>query len=259
MARDFGFEVDWEDFIRKTEGFVSEAGEEIEKDLSRQIANAVQSGARYKLQTRATPKNGAYEYDIQKVANNIIVSEDYDGHIVTVEDDQEGLAMFLEFGTGIAGYEEEHPEASEVGWDYAINSDRYTYARSGPNGRPVRGFKFKDIGNYLDAHDVNPIYMHSVKDVRPAVYVSHTKAYIDKNGRYMPSHDRLIHRKGGHYEYHQYYPQWVLSRGLKPIRYMYDAKSDVTRLINRHKDKPDGYTALRRSLAYYTRTRRLDI
>ena len=40
MARDFGFEVDWEDFIRKTEGFVSEAGEEIEKDLSRQIANA---------------------------------------------------------------------------------------------------------------------------------------------------------------------------------------------------------------------------
>lgn len=257
--KDYGFEIAWDDFIRQTEDFVREKGEELSQDLSRQIANAVQSGAKYKLLTRATPKDGSSEFDVQTVANNIIVEDYGDEHIVTVLDDFEGLGMFLEYGTGLAGRDGYHPEAGNIGWQYAINEDNYSFAKAGPSGRRVRGFKYKYSGNYLDENDINPVYMHSVKTVKPSVYVSHTNAYTDKRGRNIPAHDRVIVRKGGHYEYHQYYPQWVLSRGLKPIRYMYDAKSDVSRLINRHKDKPDGYKALKRSLAYYTRTRKLDI
>lgn len=252
--KDYGYDVAWDEFEKKINDFIVEEGEQLSKDLSKNIAEAIQAGARRKVVTRPTPRDG-FESELYTVANNINVTEDYDGYTVVVDDDEEGLSMFLEYGTGLAGESDPHEEAGEIGWDYAINRDNYHHGRSGPNSEWVWGFKFKYNGNYLDRHDINPIYRHSSKYVQPSTYVSTVRSYTDKKGRFVSGHEKVINRRGGYYEYHQYSHNWVLSKGLKPVRYMYDTKNEVSWLIRKHMDKPDGYRALRRSLAYYTRTR----
>lgn len=253
MAGSYEFDIAWDGFISQVESFVQDKVQELEKDISSEIAKAIQAGAKNKLINRATPKDSTSSSLLLDVSDNILVSEDDYGHYVTVGQDDEGLALFLEYGTGLVGREDPHPDASNVGWNYAVNEQDYTIARESQYNKWKRGFRFKRFNNYLDVNDVNPIYYHSTKTVKPNVYVSKTKPHTDKRGRLISGYERVITRRGGFYEYHQYYPQWALSQGLKPLRYMYDTKMQVSRLINRHKNKPDGYKALKRSLSNYIR------
>jgi hypothetical protein len=75
-----------------------------------------------------------------------------DGYCVVVRNDnpsEPNLIMFLEYGTGLAGDKHQHPQASKIGWQYAVNKSKYVnYAIHGDgaysNFGPGWFFKFED-------------------------------------------------------------------------------------------------------------------
>lgn len=53
---------------------------------------------------------------------------------IVVTDTEEGIMTYLEYGTGLLGAGEKHPEASGSGWQYAINEIRYVTMLNGNRG-----------------------------------------------------------------------------------------------------------------------------
>ena len=168
-------------------------------------------------------------------------------YTINIPVDSQGLVMFLEYGTGLEGLRDQHEETKtktsfgktfkpKVNWEYAVNKDKQrvvtlrnkfnqTYQDTQPcyitrNGK--RGFVFKKKKNsYIDIKDVE---FHNVLEAK----ASWVKGYIDKNGRVVKPYARY-HKDTRYYTGKNTY---VLSSGLKPVRFIYKAKREVKRLIH---------------------------
>lgn len=168
------------------------------------------------------------------------------GAVVRIPIDKEGLVMFLEYGTGLKGLRQPHPESTDskvegfkVGWQYAINRNKTktVMLRNSRNEliqttQPCyivrdgkRGFVFKyKSGVYIDREDVIFRNEYNTK-------YSWVKGYTDKNGRVVSPYVRY-HKNIKTYTSKN---QYVLSSGITPVRFIYDAKREIKFLYRNKK------------------------
>ena len=177
------------------------------------------------------------------------VFKKYKGYNVVFPVGKNGLTMFLEYGTGLAGLREPHEETSryaelypwtigkefDVGWEYAKNRNKYktVFLKNNRNQRVKvtqpcyivkdgkRGFVFKKTNDsYVEKLDVEFHNQYSTK-------YSWVKGYTDKNGRVVKPYVRY-HKDLRTYTSRNTY---VLSTGITPVRFIYRAKKEILRMI----------------------------
>ena len=191
---------------------VKRLSEEVVVETAEKLADL----AANKLLERATPKDGASAAKVQSIAGGIMAENSKGRSVVRVPRDSEGLAMFLEYGTGFYGQYNPHPDAGEKGWVYAINSMRYK-SRNG-----VRGWFFRDKGTYIDEKDeTNVVFANPNAEMRSWVN-PHTR-----NGKPVKGYFRF--NKGQA----PVKTDLVFSAGLVPTRFMYDSKEQIRNAIDK--------------------------
>ena len=201
------------------EQFVEEARKNLLSDsnpapestgLIANIANSIT----YTKSTRTLYRTGTTEGKPKKVS----------GYVVKIPMDREGLVMFLEYGTGLNGLRNRHPEASKIGWAYAINRERYkTFGTK-------RGFIFRSTGrNYIDNDDYKfrHRYLSTTEYIKGYVRTSKKtgKQTFVKGYRRARKTPKMVEGK----------KTWVLSSGITPVRFIYRAKNKVRQLIRENK------------------------
>ena len=164
------------------------------------------------------------------------------GAVVRVPIDKDGLVMFLEYGTGLKGKREPHPESVDskfdgfkVGWKYAVNLNNYkTVTLRDDKNKPTqvtqpcyitrngkRGFVFKKRdASYIDKEDV------LFKNEYTSQY-RWVKGYTDKNGRVV----KAFTRRNKNPRTYTSKTTYVLSTGITPVRFIYDAKQEIKYLF----------------------------
>lgn len=253
MARDEGFKISWDEFKKDLENYINTKTKDFAGNLTTDIAKAIVVGAQKRLVERATPRDNQSKMKVENLAKSIHIGKSDDGlsRTVIVPQGDEGLGMFLEYGTGLVGEKDPHPKAGEIGWSYAINKDNYRYAKARPDTMSKLGFIFKRSDTYLDGNDVNPLYRKSYKHIEPKVHRVYYKGYTDSLGRKREGYWKTVTRHEKDYEYHYFYRDWVLSQGLKPIRYIYDTRVNLNRIIGQYRRLPNGAQNLKKRLEKY--------
>lgn len=117
--------------------------------------------------------------DVSSITSNIYCIETANGWSVIVKNEtpnEPNLMLFLEYGTGLRGEEHYHPQASKIGWQYAVNRDNYKFL-------PIEGsgWFFTDDGTKLIGGDDYKIKNRSVfsNGLVPARYIYDTKRKLD--------------------------------------------------------------------------------
>ncbi len=205
------------------------AGQSVKEDICYTIMQLAQD--RLLQYSEASPES---ESLVESIADNIYV-DDESGE-VRVKSDPEGLLLFLEYGTGLVGRDNNTTEgladADKVGWKYATKfgvlghykkvKDRY-------------GWIFeRDSEHYLGKDDwVIPkeTKFHQTDREKVRFY------FRTRNGKreFVKSYSRKrphgptarIKDKNGN----PVYKNLVFTAGIKPIRFMYEARKKVKDLI----------------------------
>ena len=101
-------------------GFLRRYSSEASLDICESFVRSMEN----RLLKRATPE-GESEDILYGIIDGISISEQTgEGWVVNVPEDEEGLVMFLEYGTGLAG--DNAPEVAGFNpWAYAVNRDSY--------------------------------------------------------------------------------------------------------------------------------------
>lgn len=182
------------------------------------------------------------------IHRNISGEKIISGYRAIIPMDAEGLVMFLEYGTGLVGKNNPHPqtdirkvypEEKYMGvWRYAVNERNYkTIKFRNKYNRVVdatvpcyverngyKGFIFRKQGNhYIDAED-------EVFSNEPITTRFHW-VRASKNGR-NKAYVRYNHKKTKTYAQKS---QYVFSRGIKPVKFIYTAKHRVMEFIRNNK------------------------
>lgn len=226
MATDGRYELAVKKQVSKIEDYINNNLKNYSSKMTTLFAEAFVAGAKKRLLDRATPRDDVSKAKVQSVAKSIHIGKSSDdmSKTVIVPKGDEGLGMFLEYGTGLVGNSQKHPQSKSIGWEYAVNRDNYTYRKASPDIAGKLGFTFYRGNNYLDKNDINPLYRVSYK-------------YVKKTGKT--------------YVYHYWNRQWVHSQGLKPLRYMYDTRISLSGILSRYKKLPDGAIKLKKRLEKY--------
>lgn len=149
-------EID-EDYINiindRMANYISRRMEGIAENLENEIGNAFVKKARNTLLDRATPFDSFSEFKIKEIAENINVETDDNGEKqIIVEDDGEGLSVYLEYGTGLVG-EQHKGTFTPASWQYAINRDKYKTIKL--SSGEIKGFVFDYYkATYIDKNDI---------------------------------------------------------------------------------------------------------
>jgi hypothetical protein len=186
------------------------------EELQYKIAITFRDRARERLikGNNAIPSQQAF---ISKLANYIYVRKQAGGYAVVVQMDKEGLLMFLEYGTGLAGKNNPHPEAGEIGWVYAINERNENIYKETERGKGWFWRPQGDKNRYIDEND----------------YVYEYQRSFAKEGT-KPTDYRVDPPRGGglwQTDRNVGDARVVFSQGIKPIRYFYLTKLEIEREI----------------------------
>lgn len=225
MASDFKMTAKFNDFKKALNSAVASRADRICQDLSKKICDVFVDKAKENL-NRATPKDGISNALVEQVKNNIYASRSASKEskwIISVDRDPEDLCMFLEYGTGLNGGFEPHPEASKIGWDYMVNVDNPKIYKWYKND--LGWFFSANKSTYIDEHDEYPVVEYKTMGIAE----DDVKPYFRKG--------KLVNLKG----YHRVRPYYlngkiketVFSHGLYPVRYFYDAKIFVKDLLSK--------------------------
>lgn len=137
----------------------------LEDTLTEKICATFVKRARNRLfQNSNTQQQGL----IQSLLGNIYYRKTKNGSQIVVRNDEEGLMMFLEYGTGLQGEAYKHPQSQNIGWEYAMNVSDYK------SFNDKLGWFFQDKGNnYIDNSDIviekkttNSVFSQGIKPVR---------------------------------------------------------------------------------------------
>ena len=236
-------------FAKRLKGYVKEKANNFAVEMSEDIAKAFVNQAKKRLLSGATPRGAEDMAKVQEVADSIHYTKNGNRCTVVVPNDAEGLNMFLEYGTGLAGESDKNPDAKKIGWKYAIHRDKYQTRKAGFGGAIERlGFIFQKKGSYLDENDLTPVYSKKAYPINGAEKESRiitVKGYIDSRGRIVESYSKKIDSLPKAYKPLK---DRVLSQGIKPVRYIYATRVNLNRIIGQFKNKPKGYIGLRRRL-----------
>lgn len=236
-------------FAKRLKGYVKEKANDFAVEISEDIAKAFVNQAKKRLLSGSTPRGAEDMAKVQEIADSIHYTKEGNICTVVVPNDPEGLNMFLEYGTGLAGDADKNPDAKKIGWKYAINKDKYQRRIGGYGGGAEKlGFIFTKKGTYLDENDLNPVYTKHPQPIRSATKeakIITVKGYTDSRGRTVESYVKQIDTLPKAYKPLR---NKVLSQGIKPVRYIYATRVNLNRIIGQFKNKPKGYMGLRRKL-----------
>jgi hypothetical protein len=215
---------------------LDERTKEFSKDIAERICEVFVSRAKKRLlegTNRATP-NADSAAMVQALADSITTRPLENGRCsVVIPVDQEGLFMFLEFGTGLMGEQNGNPDAAAVGWGYALNRAEYHnggwyFTRQRTQRTKTKDFEETHIA-YVDQSDIYPVMEH-----RTRTYTSErvrVRGY-SRNGHYVKTYTRKRpNPKTSEYSYTVEHKDTVFSKGLKPVRYIYDTKQEIFELF----------------------------
>lgn len=239
MARNIEFNESLKKARRQFEAVINEACLRRGSEFSRNASEKFVEEARNNLLRDSNPAPESTGL-IASIANSITYEEskralyrkgttkgkpkEVSGYVVRIPIDREGLVMFLEYGTGLNGLRNRNQEAKQIGWEYAVNRDKYvTFGTK-------RGFIFRSTGrNYIDNDDYKfkHRYLSTTEFVRG--YIRTTKktgkqTYV-KGYRRARRTPKMVEGK----------KTWVLSSGITPVRFIYRAKNKVRQLISKNK------------------------
>lgn len=250
MAKNQQFKDSLKKFRRSLETLVNERALRLGNELSKNIAINFVETARETLRKNSEPLDSVSSARIQQISDSIHYEEDTrvlygssnknrivaGGYVVRVPIDREGLALFLEYGTGLAGENDRHAEAKDFGWKYAINNNKKrpitTYFKGVKRVKNINwyptingktGFVFRKKGNsYLTQGDV--------------VFKNEHKPYIIKTRHNKNGTTTTYISRNPNAEVQQFDTEYVISSGIKPVRYIYTAKQNARKLIKETKD-----------------------
>lgn len=211
--------------------------------ISEKATEVFVNNLKARIDERATPKDGYSRSLLEEVKNNITAETErteiasYTNKIY-IKPDREGLVSFLEFGTGLVGYQNPHKQAHKYGWEYAINASNYRYRRYRPDGivRPNAGWFFRYGDSYLDINDEFPIkkvyrYVSEKQWVRTRAPRYKIHGYTRRRPKTIITEKVLEDRNS------------AFSEGLKPLRFFYDTKNEFNRIF-RKMSRSQMYNAL---------------
>lgn len=187
----------------------------LDNEIIKLTCEAFVTRARHKFVNNA---NTTQKDLLESLKGNIYYRPSKTGYQIIVRSDEEGLMMFLEYGTGLVGEQAEHPEASKVGWEYAINEPDYI------NYGDRRGWFFKPNENsYIDIHDIEIKYKRSFKKGTAKAYspvlsseYPNREAFLEDNKNYYSSDVTAGETT-----------KTVFSQGIEPVRYIYETKQEI--------------------------------
>lgn len=199
------------------------------------------------------------QHFIQKIKDSIKIkktkqySEDKKkvGYTINIPVDSDGLVMFLEYGTGLEGLRNPHPETSKslaqefkIGWDYAVNRNntKTVYMRNSKNQQVAiqqpcyitrngkRGFVFrKTAKSYIDMADVQ---FKNTYETKYSWVSGYDRVVKKKNGEVKTIHIKPYTRYHKNPITYTSRTTYVLSSGIKPVRFIYNAKLELRGMIN---------------------------
>lgn len=152
---------------------------------------------------------------IENIANSVFFKKARkNGKTAHVDVDKKNYEefLFLEFGTGLKGKENPHPDASAVGWKYATGKDNYFRAYKRPNYGKLLGWSFEltDKSRKLVTKD----------DITMKSMYSKYK-YETKQGEVTKYYKRGTRSRRN----------WVHTSGIKPVRAFYNTKREFKRFL----------------------------
>lgn len=207
---------------------IGERSRKFGEELSERLCEVFASRARQRLIKYSTPKDSNSSMQIQTLAQTIVAKKSSTGlgYEVSIPVDDEGLLLFLEYGTGLVGENQRHEEASAIGWKYALNRDLYT--KGGGwffNRYPTRGDETAIA--YLDQKDITPV-------VSVTEYVSErgrVRGYVTKTGKKVRGYTRkrAVPKTKS---YQKTSTSTVWSKGLAPVKFIYNTKQELRNILD---------------------------
>ena len=196
--------------------FIDKAQKDMTEEISKLIAYTFRDVARRRL-IKTNNAISQQQAVIKNVAQSIMVRKYKSGYKVVLsrQTDPEGLLMFLEFGTGLVGKNNQHSWAGNIGWQYAINEDKYKTRSNGKEGwfwRPQG-----DNTRYIDKDDM----VENYKRTYNAYKLKPEHPIFGRTTKFWETH-----RLTGN-------PRVVFSSGIKPLRFLYRTRLDIVKAINR--------------------------
>ena len=197
----------------------------ISNKLSEKMAKAFVKSARATLKKNSNPKDSNSKAMVEQISSSIhYIKLDNGKSIVRIP--RSDLTMFLEYGTGIAGSYNEHPEAYEFGWKYVLHPEHYKRPTNIIENLKYNGYGWfykKKRRSYLDVSDsTNIIQRKSVEQ--------NVKGYFRKDGVYVKPYIRNKTVKS-----FVKMKNTVFTQGIKPVRFIYTAKQNIINMINESK------------------------
>lgn len=200
--------------MKYVENNVSDLYDEIANEIAETFCHRVKN--RIKYNSQGVKESQPY---LDKVASIVTFTKRTKKKEASVTAYQRGSGLFedflfLEYGTGLKGMENPHPEASQIGWKYAINRKSYfrAYKREGYGKK--KGWSFR--------------------------LISPSSQFVTKDDISRPFTKKIL--KGSDGETVKYYQQrsgfshWIHTTGIKPIRAFYNTKREFQRFLSHYNE-----------------------
>ena len=290
-------------FRKDIEQLINERALQVSKGFSKDVAEAFVVNARRKLIQDSVPSSRSIGL-VDNIANSIVVEDlssnpsfgskkkptrtiysssknlpyQVTGSVVRVPVDKDKLVLFLEYGTGLSGKDNPHPEASRVGWEYAINDGtrnevirKEGYYHKYSDWQEwyffyggEKGFAFKPKDNsYIQRY---PQIDESFYNARTIYYeedqlVEYTKEI------YVPE-TQMVSKKGKRFTRSSYhYPrkfqriekvlvedvdwndtEYIFTKGIVPVKFIYDTKVKIREALDKYRSSGNDISEARKML-----------
>lgn len=245
-------------FKRQSARFMNETSREYSNEVTETLVKAYTLGIKSRLKEGGyeQAKNDTSKRIVDELVNSIHYKEaetyldPYFETIVPV--DENGIMLYLEYGTGLKGEKNSNGYGESNGWNYAINRDDYRsvadfnpYKKNSgiwnPDYDPIvhkLGFVFTpDKDTFITKDDVYPVKFisrkfYQYKDKR----WRYTKSYVRKDGTKVRGYRAKIKNKNAgktkvyEYDYTDRY-KFAWSEGIKPIAFVGRTKKLLKKYI----------------------------
>lgn len=227
------YRSNFDKFRRQLYAVVNERANRVANEVSAEVVKVFVNNAKARLDKASSDFTPESSIMISSIKDNIYYEtepyffknktsgryESVNRSFVRVRNDPQNLLMFLEYGTGLVGESQPHPEANSISWDYAINKPKYRKLPTRENDTfGGLGWFFTRKPNSIMSKNDEPIHRYAVDEI--VVYeqtITTKKGLVYK--RRQPYHKK---RKGSFSGF---------SQGIKPIRFIYDTKQEIKNLF----------------------------
>lgn len=231
MARNAKFEESLKKLRRSLERTVDYRAQEICRKASENIAMTFSEVASKRLKEGATPFDAISRAKVDSIANSFVEYQTGKTVIVSLPIDQDGLALFLEYGTGLLGEQNNDALASfsgkmtnsdKVGWSYAINRHKY---KTLPSSGKLGWFFTKKPDSYISVGDT--VIERAGNMIVTKMQFVEPKRKTKTGKKYKPYFRLMRYKKAK--------KSSVFTQGLIPIRYFGRTQADIRAILSEAK------------------------